>query len=525
MTGKSRAVSTAAMTLICLLETVAQAQVDDLIRHVPETANAVVLVDADAMFSSQIAKAENWQAHRADNFAAGISSIPPLAKRLVIAADLDPHTMRAKWEVAVAKADTSRKSMSDYAKQVGGSLDQLGPVQAVRLPDDSFLLQFPDGSFGAMAPGDRQKASYWINRPNRGLSPYLTEALADIDSKAHIVMAFDLTSAFSAEDLQRGMEEFDAVKKSQIKLADLTKLMATVQGVTLEISFQDKTYGFMAFDFGADAAMVSPIAKPLMLEILGAYGVTVEEAADWKPAVQGRRMSLTGTLTDHGLMRISSLIHLPTPALHQAASATPNSDQKKSPVELTQKYLASVTMLLDNLGHKKHTMKTMGQLAQWCDSYSQKVSHLPRLGVDPEMLAYGKYVSTQLHNVCYALKGIGIQESVSQVSALGGAKIYGGALGNISQNNWQSGGYYGGGGGANYGRRVETNAAYGVARRLGGVGAVKSEVRQAQSAVSMVHFQSQAQAGTYIQQCISNLELANDQIRDSMINKYQVEFQ
>jgi hypothetical protein len=40
----------------------------------------------------------------------------------------------------------------------------------------------------------------------------------------------------------------------------------------------------------------------------------------------------------------------------------------------------------------------------------------------------------------------------------------------------------------------------------------------------MVHFQSQAQAGTYIQQCISNMELANDQIRDSMIDKYQVEF-
>jgi hypothetical protein len=60
MKSKSRVLSAATMALVCLLGSVAQAQFEDLIRHVPETANAVVLVDADAMFSSQIAKAENW---------------------------------------------------------------------------------------------------------------------------------------------------------------------------------------------------------------------------------------------------------------------------------------------------------------------------------------------------------------------------------------------------------------------------------------------------------------------------------
>jgi hypothetical protein len=356
------------------------------------------------------------------------------------------------------------------------------------------------------------------------MSPFLTETISDLDSDAHIVMAMDLTHAFSADDLQRGMEKFDAVKQSQVNLADLAKFMATIKGVTLEISFRDKTYGKLSLDFAEDAAIVSKIAKPLMLDTLGAYGVTVDDVSDWQPEVVGSRISLSGTLTDNGLMRISSLIHLPTPALHQTARVSSASDQKKSQLELTQQYLASVTMLLDNLGHKKHTMTTMGQLAQWCDSYSQKVSHLPTLGVDKEMLAYGKYISMQLHNVCYALKGIGIQESVAEVNAAGSSRIYGGALGNISQDNWQSGGYYGGGGGANYGRRVETNAAYGVARHFGVEGAVKSGMRQAEQAVTTVRFQSRAQAGTYIQQTISNMELANDQIRESMTDKYQVQF-
>jgi hypothetical protein len=456
MTSVLRVVSTATLALICCLGSVAQAQFEDLIGHIPETANAVVLVDADTMFSSPIAKSENWSAHREDHFASGMTSIPPRAKSLLIAAELDPHSMRAKWEVAVGKMDAP-KTMSEFANQFGGSVDQVGAVPAVRLPDGSFLLQFPDGVFGAMAPGNRQQAGFWINRPSRGLSPYLREALADIDSKAQIVMALDLSHAFSADDLKRGMEKFEAVKKSQVDLADLTKFMATVKGVTLEISFQEKTYGILSLDFSEDAAIVSSIAKPLMLEIVGAYGVTVDEVSDWKPEVKGNRMSLTGTLTDQGLMRISSLIHLPTPALHRTASASSASGQKASQLELTQKYLASVTMFLDNLKHKKHTMQTMGQLAQWLDNYSNKVNHLPTLGVDKEMLAYGHYISMQLHNSCYALKGIGIQQAVSEVGAAGSSRIYGGALGNISQDNWQSGdGYYGGAGGANYGRRVET---------------------------------------------------------------------
>ena len=182
-------------------------------------------------------------------------------------------------------------------------------------------------------------------------------------------------------------------------------------------------------------------------------------------------------------------------------------------------------MLLDNLKHKKHTMKTMGQLAQWLDNYASKVSHLPTLGVDKEMLAYGKYISQQLRNSCFALKGIGIQQAVSEVNAAGSSRIYGGALGNVSQDNWQSGGgYYGGGGGGNYGRRVETNAAYGVARHFGAEGAAKSAVRQAQSAVTTVRFQSRAQAASYLEKTTANIEIAGDQIRESMTDKYQVQF-
>ncbi len=508
MTTISRTLFAAAITATCLIGTEAQAQVKDLIRHIPETANAVVLVDAKAIFSSPIAKAGNWQADREANFAAGMTSIPPLADSMVIAADLDTDLMRAKWEVAVAKmgakniSDVNRK-IGDYAKLLGGSVDQVGSVPAVRLVDDTFLLEFADGVLGAMAPGSRQAVGFWITRPNRGLSPYLTEALGDIDTKAHVVMALDLNHAFSADDLQRGMAKFESIKKSQVNPADLAKLMATIKGVQLEISFQDQVYGLLAFDFAEDAAIVSPIAKPLMLDLIGAYGVSIDEVDNWQAQVKGSRVSLLGTFTKSGLLRVSSLIHLPSAALHRIASGSPPPGEaaatgqpadsgKQSEVDLTKKYFASVTMLEQNLRQKKHSMQTLGQLAQWFDSYSGKIGNLPTLGVDPEMLQYGNYVATQLRNCCYALKGNGIQTVVAADNAANNSKVYGGALGNISQNNWQSGGYYGGGGGANYGRRVETNAAYGAAAHFGAEGAMKSGMRQAQQAVTTVVFQSRA---------------------------------
>ncbi len=65
------------------------AQFEGLLEHIPETANAMVLVDAKALFASPIAKREDWQANRTKQFAAGLTSIPPKANSLVIASDLD----------------------------------------------------------------------------------------------------------------------------------------------------------------------------------------------------------------------------------------------------------------------------------------------------------------------------------------------------------------------------------------------------------------------------------------------------
>ena len=228
--------------------------------------------------------------------------------------------MRATWEVGILELD-DQPDLSSLAERLGGSLDNLQSIPAVRLPDDTFVMEFSDKLLGAMAPGNRQQISFWVKRMNRGLSPYLKEAIADLDTKAQVIMALDLENAFSVDDIARGLDKFQSVEKSQLDQAAVAKLLASIKGVTLGINFGDKSYGLLSFDFTEDATLVSSIAKPLTVELLNAYGVMVDEVADWKIVVKGNRISLTGAFTEEGLMRVNSLTHLPSPALHAHATS------------------------------------------------------------------------------------------------------------------------------------------------------------------------------------------------------------
>ncbi|MCA9144943.1 MAG: hypothetical protein H6821_15660 [Planctomycetaceae bacterium] len=524
-----------AMLAICLGSDYSSAKAEefaDMIKRVPESANALVMINATAIFDSAIAKQQGWAANREKRFGAGLTSLPPKASKLLLASNIDVDSMHPTWEVAIAEMET-RALMSTLAERFQGSAGTVSNVPSVRLPDDSFVLQFSDGTLGTISPGNRQQVTRWVNEVNPSPSPYLQEGVRYADSSAQIIMLLDLKDAFAAHELD--LEKLESVQKSKVDKDQLNQLVASVQGVMLGITFRDKTYARLKIDFGQDAALISDMAKPLILDIVGSYGVMIDELPEWTAEVKGKQVFLSGLLTDHGLSRLATLTRLPTTALHVEASqpsdqtattVAPDQAAKPSVLESTQAYYQSVTHLLENLRAKKSDWKTMGQLAQWFENYGRHVDQLPTLGVDKEMLEYGAYISSQLHSASMGLKGTTIQKRVDEVAATNQTRIYGGALGNISQENWQqsSYGYYGGSAGGNYGRRMETNAAYGIARNLGAAGAMHSELRQQQQAQTAVRTQAKASAATGVQQIVQNIQTATTQVRQSMTDKYQVQF-
>ncbi len=122
--------------------------------------------------------------------------------------------MHADWEVAIGKMEAD-VSVSSLASRFGGVADNLSSVPVVRLPDNSFVVEFPGGVFGAMGPGNRQSVSAWITRSNRSVSPYLQEGIRYAESGAEIIMVLDLKNAFSAKEVELGIERFKSVRELQ----------------------------------------------------------------------------------------------------------------------------------------------------------------------------------------------------------------------------------------------------------------------------------------------------------------------
>ena len=333
----------------------AVAQFDDLIRRVPNNANAVALVNAERIFSSAIAKREDWQSDHEKRFAAGQSSIPPHATQMVLASQLDLEFMQPIWEVGLVRAE-SAPVPATIAREYGGAVDKVGTLPAVRLPDDSFIVRFSDQIVGAMAPGDRQQVSRWISMASTGLSPYLQAGIGYADRGTELIIAMDLTDTVTAQDIEEKLKsDFRDVVADNMDRSAMARVLASIKGVMLGVTVREQMVGKIRVDFGEDASILAPVAKPLLLAVLANRGAAIEEFDQWQVEVKGQQVTLGGELTASGATRISSLIALPTQALlvqqsaDQSADANPQTQGPLPMPQATLQYFQSTQHFLEDL--------------------------------------------------------------------------------------------------------------------------------------------------------------------------------
>jgi len=521
-----------------LSATVAQAQYEPLLKHIPDSANSIVLVNADSIFASPIAQSGGWAASREERFSAGMTSLPPKADLLVIAAEYDLGSMARLWEAAVVKSD-SPPLLATVAREMGGVLDRVNETPSVRLADGSFIVEFSEGIRGALAPANRQQVARWIGDSGGHLPKYLESAVGYAERQANIIIALDLTDAITPDEVAHRMGENmdiyqDVLKQSPMEPQQLAELLASIQGVTLGITFRDQAYGSVKVDFGKDATPLAPIAKPLLLAVLAHRGAMIDEFSDWKDSVRGNSVILAGALTSSGLMRLSSLIELPTHGMHvqakpeAVASTTPSepSPDEQSPAQppsmaqATQDYFNSTQRLLKNLRGHRGEAHSIGTIGMWFNNYAKYIDRLPMLNVDKEMLDYGNYLATQLRNCSLAIKGATIQMRPAAMAASSAAG--GGSFGA------SAGGGYGYGYGSFY--ATGSSADYIMARAAGntpGMAAfntAKMEVRQQEAARVQVRSNLRAGAATSVQGILAEIEAATAKVRRDMTEKYQVNF-
>ena len=398
---------------LCLAAAVpAHAQFDELAQLIPSSANVIVLLDAGRILDSKMSKDFGWRDKFEEAFAAGLISVSPDTRRLVLASQFDFEQFKSQWELAVADLGRPR-SAAELARVTKGVLDPLGDMPAVALRDDAYAIELKPNRLAAMTPANRQAVVRWLReaakRPAPALSPYLTGSLIAVE-KSPLVIAFDLEDAVPPDILRIKLSQSAALKDSTVNLDAAVKALQSLRGLVFEAAIGEGAHGRVMVHFQDDASALDPIAKALLLEVLGNRGVAFDDLKDWKQENEPQKITFIGTLSASGRRRILSLVNNPLASLvaveHEASygpEKTPESAARASQV-----YFKSVASILNDVREQSGQAMTFGQNAQWFDLWARKIDKLPVLHVDPDLVGFGSYCSEQLRNMSSAMRGIGI---------------------------------------------------------------------------------------------------------------------
>jgi len=408
---------------------IARAQFNDLVTHLPEDANVLVLFNVEKMQDSPIAKKEGWREKHENAFASGMIILPPQATRFALAAKLDLETDQAAWDASVMDLEYE-PSMPKVAAHHSGEVDEIGGLNTAVLPSDTYVVQWGKRLVGVMSPGNRQAVGRWIEQvystsKRESLSKYLQKAASYAESGTPVIMAMDLGHVMSAATIAERLKMFKSLQGQKVDLEKLSKALASIEGMTLGITINEQVYGKLIIDFGQDVTMTKEFAKPMLLEALANHGATINEFHDWEAKVSGTQISIEGPLYQSGRQRILSVIDAPPALQAQKSQSTAGGqqDQEKLGILASQQYFNTLKRLVDDLREQKKSGQTSGQVGMWYGKYARKIDSLPILNVDSDLVNFGGYVANQFRQAESAMKGIGASQAY-RISTKQNAQVY-----------------------------------------------------------------------------------------------------
>ena len=388
----------------------------DLVRRVPEAANAVLLLDAAALRESPFGRREGWATNHERSTLGDAGGLPPGVERLVVAAQINPCTLDHVWKVGIA-ATRSPVSPEQLARAEGGTPDTLAYRSVVLSPRNAYYVILDPQVVGAMHPANRQELSRWLRSgpAGRGPSDYLRAATAT--PNAPITLALDTTDVFDPPGLRAKLSKCKALAgRGADELQRVAQALAGLKGVRLSVRVGTKLDGELRLDGdGADA--LAPVAKALVLEALGSMSAAVEDLDDWSARASGGAVVLSGPLTERGLRQLlspllSPVVMSPAAAASPTTGGTPASPQGQAAT--SQMYFRSVTKLLKDLQQQRLT--NYNTIAQVYQRYAQQIDELPLLGVDAELLKWGGDVSATLRSLATLAKTTKSQKGIAAMN-------------------------------------------------------------------------------------------------------------
>ena len=377
-----------------------------LMRKMPAGANAVMVVDVRDIRESSADRTKNRFDSHADKMDSGVGFLPAGTNTVLLASQMNLGSLSPTWTSGWLKMP-SAPSLQSVAQRIDGTIDNVAGRDVLATPSGRFVFKLDERTLGTLSPPNRQNLANWLTSLKSGrsnaISEYLADAVGVADNGADFVMAFDLAYVVSPKLVLERAKESTLLKQQRIDPRKFSDLVGSVRGVTITATMQDGINASATIDFGADARILAPVAKQLILEFTTNHGVHIAEIEKWKAAVDGKRVTYGGEFSKNGLRRLISLFDSPAHQLTATAqSPAPSSQEPKLDPKAvaSRQYFDSVSSMFNEL------RKDIGpggastyQYQRWANSYADKIDQLPIRNVDSDLLDFGGFVSKSLRGV------------------------------------------------------------------------------------------------------------------------------
>ncbi|MEI8383317.1 MAG: hypothetical protein WCJ09_24580 [Planctomycetota bacterium] len=372
-----------------------------LLTWVPADANAIIVIDAESLFKAPLATRENWRKQAADRFVNQEISIPPDARRVVMASQLDlGGGLQPVWELGILDLEKT-PPFALIARREKGSLDTIAGHSAIKLPGGRSGVELDTGIVLITSQPNRQVISRWVSATKAGaaprLSPYLSQAIEHVDRKSQVILALDLADSVTAPPIREMLTKFEPLSGKTADQADIAEILASVKGVVMSVHVTDKREGTIQIDFAKPASLLKPVAKPLMEEILATLEISLTDLEHWSAVTSENALTLKGEFSQSDLRKIVSLFAA-SPSTHDVHDAVPEQgtlDPQAIKAEASRKYFHSVKTLIEELRKTMDKSQRDTHLV-WMERYARKIDDLPLKDVDKDLLTFGGNVSSSL---------------------------------------------------------------------------------------------------------------------------------
>jgi hypothetical protein len=180
--------------------------------------------------------------------------------------------------------------------------------------------------------------------------------------------------------------------------------MASIKGVRFSVRVGSEFEGKFMVEFTGVTERFKDVLPALTQEALEHLGVAFEDVGSWTPSFDLNSLTLTGKLHELTFRRLLALVAPPAVPVLGDVMESPGDDTAAT-VRASRRYLTALDKLLSDLRHQIPRCRDYNEAAVITENFAKRISRLPQVGVDEELLGLAGRTEAQLRAVANSYRG------------------------------------------------------------------------------------------------------------------------